>query len=195
MATRATASHDDLAEALGPAVRDVVSAPPKPGVRRRRHPDEAARQLAASAALKAALAAGSLALPAGALGWLTLLPQLRAVWKIQVQLVVDIAALHGHRGPPSEEQLLHCLFEHGRARSVRLGLARAGDRLAASSMSSRVLQLVAGRLALRLTRSLLGRGATRLLPWVGAVGIGAWAYLETARVARTATALFTSEAG
>jgi hypothetical protein len=194
MATPAAAPHDELAQALAPAVRELVGTVPKPGVRKRRHPHEAARQLAASAALKAALAAGSLALPTGVLGWLTLLPQLRAVWKIQIQLVVDIAALHGHRGPPSEEQLLHCLFEQGTARTLRMGLARAGERLAASSVSTRLLQLAAGRLALRLTRGLLGRGAARLLPWVGAVGIGAWAYLETARVARTATALFQSEA-
>jgi hypothetical protein len=193
MATPAAAAHDELARALTPALQEVVGALPKPGVRKRRHPETAARQLAASAALKAALAAGSLALPTGVLGWLTLLPQLRAVWRIQVQLVVDIAALQGHRGPPSEQALLHCLFEQGTARSLRLGLARAGERLAASSLSTRLLQLAAGRLALRLTRSLLGRGAARLLPWVGALGIGAWAYLETARVARTATALFQSE--
>lgn len=193
MATRTTAPPDELAQAFAPAVLAAVSTLPRARVRKRRQPEEASRELAASAALKAALAAGSLALPTGVLGWLTLLPQLRAVWAIQVQLVVDLAALHGHRGAPTQEQLLHCLFEHGTARTLRLTLARAGERLASPSITARVLQLVAGKLALRLTQRLVGRRLARLLPLVGAVGIGAWAYLETARVARTATALFQSE--
>jgi len=190
MATQTNKDSGEVAAALAPAVLEVVSAIPKPRVRKRRDAQEAARQLAASAALKAALAAGSLALPTGVLGWLALLPQLRAVWRIQAQLVVDIAALHGHRGPLTQEQILHCLFQHRTARAMQKLASGMGERLLATGISGRVLQLIAQRLALRLTRAVVGRRMARLLPLAGAVGIGAYAYFETARVASTATALF-----
>jgi hypothetical protein len=192
MATRSDRHESQAAAALAPAVLEVLSVIPKSRVRRRQDPQEATRQLAAAAALKAALAAGSLALPTGVLGWLVLLPQLRAVWKIQVQLVVDIAAAHGHRGAPTQEQLLHCLFEHRTARAVQQVAVRMGEGLVARSISGRVLQLIAQKVALRLTRFVVGRRMARLLPLAGAVGIGAYAYFETARVASTATALFQS---
>jgi hypothetical protein len=190
MATRGGKHEAAVAAALAPAVLEVVSTLPKPRVRKRSDPEAAARQLAAAAALKAALAAGALALPTGVLGWLALLPQLRAVWRIQAQLVVDIAALHGHRGPPTQEQMLHCLFQHRTARAMQALASGMGDRLLATSVSGRVLQLIAQRLAVRLTRAVVGRRMARLLPLAGAVGIGAYAYFETARVASTATALF-----
>jgi hypothetical protein len=159
-------------------------------VRRRRQPEEAARQLAATAALKAALAAGSLALPGGVLGWLAVLPQLRTVWRIQVQLVVDIAALHGHRGRPTREEILRCLFQHGTTRSLQQVAARVGAGLPAPSVPGRLLQVVAHRVAVRLVHRVAGRWWARLLPLVGAAGIGAYAYVETARVGSAAMALF-----
>jgi hypothetical protein len=42
-------------------------------------PDTRARAIASRAAMKAALIAGSLALPPGPLGWLTMLPELLAI--------------------------------------------------------------------------------------------------------------------
>src|SRR6266446_1408091 len=53
-----------------------------------------ARTLTTTAALKAATISGSLALPPGPLGLVTVLPDLYAVWRVQAQLVSDIAAVH-----------------------------------------------------------------------------------------------------
>lgn len=191
MATRKNAGQDEaVAHAFAPAVLELVREIPRAQVRKRREPEAAARELAGAAALKAALAAGSLALPGGVLGWLAVLPQLRTVWRIQVQLVVDIAALHGHRGRPTRDEILHCLFQHATARTVQQVATRAGAGLPAGSIPGRVLQLVARRVAVRLVRRVAGRRWARLLPLVGAVGIGAYAYLETARVGTAAMALF-----
>ena len=46
-------------------------------------PMDDARKAANAAAAKAALAAGALALPPGVVGWLTILPEMMGVWKIQ----------------------------------------------------------------------------------------------------------------
>lgn len=191
MATRKTAGQaETAAQAIAPAVLEVVSDVPRPRVRRRRQPEEAARQLAATAALKAAFAAGSLALPGGVLGWLAVLPQLRTVWRIQVQLVVDIAALQGHRGRPTREEILHCLFQHGTTRTLQQVAARVAAGVPAASVPGRLLQVVAHRVAVRLVQRVAGRRWARLLPLVGAAGIGAYAYFETARVGTAAMALF-----
>jgi hypothetical protein len=179
----------NVASALAPAVLAAVNEVPRPRVRKRRDPAEASRQLAAAAALKAAVAAGTLAWPGTVLGWVSLLPQLRSVWRIQVQLVVDIAAVHGHRGRPTQEELLHCLFEHAPARTLRRAEA-SGRGTARESLPARVLHLVVQRLALRMAQRLFGRRLFRLLPVVGAAGVGAYAYLETARVGTSAVALF-----
>src|SRR5438034_5609528 len=55
------------------------------------NPLDRARAIATSAATKAAITAGSLALPPGPFGWVTILPELIAIWKIQAQVVADIA--------------------------------------------------------------------------------------------------------
>jgi len=58
-------------------------------------PAIAARALARNAAARAAALSGALALPPGFLGMLTVLPDLVAIWRIQAQLVSDIAGLYG----------------------------------------------------------------------------------------------------
>lgn len=82
--------------------------------------------LVRSASMKAAALSGTLALPGGPVGALTLLPDLVAVWRIQAQLVADVAACYGQTVRLTKESLLFCLFKHGAAQA----LARATRRLA-----------------------------------------------------------------
>jgi len=56
-----------------------------------------------------------------------------------------------------------------------------------------VLQSVARQVGVKLTQRSIGSGVARWLPVVGAVGVGAYAYYDTAQVARTAIELFESE--
>jgi hypothetical protein len=162
-------------------------------VRRSAQPDEDARRLARKAALKAALAAGSLALPTGPLGWLTLLPELRSAWTIQVQLVADIAALYGKKSDLTQEQVLYCLFRHNSLQAFRDLVVRVGDRFLVGKASAQVLQHLARRLALRLSQRLAGKALARWLPVAGAVGVGAYAFHETSRIGETAIELFGAE--
>src|SRR4029450_3264200 len=64
-----------------------------------------ARKLTAGASLRAAAISGALALPTGPLGWLTILPDLAAIWRVQAQLVADIGAAFGKRGKLTEESV------------------------------------------------------------------------------------------
>lgn len=180
------------ADVLSPALAGIVRKIPSARVRRSARPEEDARRLARKAALKAALAAGSLALPTGPLGWLTLLPEMRSVWKIQVQLVADIAALYGRKSELTQEQVLYCLFRHSALQAFRDLVVRVGDRFLVRRASAQVLQHVVRKLMLRVTQRVVGKGLARWLPVAGAVGVGAYAYHETSRIAETAVELFSA---
>ena len=60
-------------------------------------------------------------------------------------------------------------------------------------MSRGLLQSVAKKLGAKLTQALIGKGASRLVPILGALGVSAYAYFDTSQVAKTAIDLFSSE--
>jgi len=154
------------------------------------NPHAQAHRLARQAAKRASLLAGSLALPPGVLGWLTILPELIGVWRLQAQLVSDIAGVYGKTATLNREQMLYCLFRHVSAQVFRDVVVRAGERVLIRSASLGALQALAQRLGIKLAHGTLGRGASRLVPLAGAVGVGAYAYYDTLQVAKTASELF-----
>ena len=135
------------AEKIANAIMAFIGEVPTTTARRSKAPEVTARSKANHSAAKAALAAGTLALPPGPVGWLTILPEMIAVWKIQAQAVSDIAALYGKKST---------------LRSVRI------------------------------TQRAIGKGISRWLPIIGAVGVGGYAYYDTVQVAKTAMDLFGS---
>src|SRR5262249_16166988 len=175
------------------AIRGFVGDVPESATAPSKAPDEAARGLANSAAAKAAVTAGSLALPVGPIGWLTILPELVAVWKIQARMVADIAALYDKKASLTREHMLYCLFKHSAAQAVRDLVARVGERLLVKEGSVSVLEAVARAIGIEITQHALGRSVTRWIPIAGAMGVGAYAYYDTNRVARTAIELFAHE--
>lgn len=154
------------------------------------NPHAQAHRLARQAARRASLLAGSLALPPGVLGWLTMLPELFGVWRLQAQLVSDIAGVYGKTATLNREQMLYCLFRHVSAQVFRDVVVRAGERVLIRNASLGALQALAQRLGIKLAHGTLGRGASRLVPLAGAVGVGAYAYYDTLQVAKTASELF-----
>ena len=175
------------------AILDFVSKVPDSKVDSSKDPAAEARRLASRAAQRAALTAGSLALPPGPLGWLTLLPELIAIWKIQGQMVSDIAAAYGRNHTLGREQMLWCLFRHTAAQAFRDLVVQMGDRLVFRRMSYGVAQRVAKQVGVKLTQRTLSKGLARWLPVVGALGVGAYAYYDTGQVASTAIAMFDGE--
>ena len=185
----ASAEHRRITQ----AILDFVSHVPDSHIDSGANPAAAAQHLSIRAAQRAALTAGSLALPPGPLGWLTLLPELLAIWKIQGQLVSDIAAAYGRHATLGREQMMWCLFRHTAAQAFRDLVVRMGDRLIFRRMSYGIAQSVARQIGARLGRRMVGNGVTRWLPVVGALGVGAYAYYDTGQVASTAIELFEGE--
>jgi uncharacterized protein (DUF697 family) len=181
------------AQRITEAVLDVLSRVPTTDIAASRTPSARARGIARKAARKAALTSGALALPPGPLGWLTVLPELAAVWRLQAQMVADIAGLYGRDITLDRQQMMYCLFRHTAAQAVRDLVVQAGSRLLMQQASVRAMQAAARRIGVGLTQRGIGSGIARWVPIVGAVGVGAYAYYDTAQVARTAIALFESD--
>jgi hypothetical protein len=185
----AVASTQDMGGAAK-AILDFVSKIPASKEPTSRLPDGAAKRIANAAASKAGLTAGSLALPPGPLGWLTVLPELVMIWKIQAQMVSDIASTFGKEATLGREQMLYCLFRHTAAQAFRDVVIRMGDRLVFRRAGMAALERIAKNIGIGVSRRAVGKGISRWLPVVGALGVGAYAYYDTAQVAKTAIDLF-----
>ena len=88
-------SPGSTAETLRQVLLDIAGHVPHSQQHSAQQPLQAARALTQAAASKAATVSGALAMAPGPFGLLTVLPDLVAVWRIQSQLVSDIAAVYG----------------------------------------------------------------------------------------------------
>jgi len=179
-----------LSDRLTRAILDIAGRIPDTEEHKSRGPDHRARAIAAAAANKAALAAGTLALPPGPFGWLTIVPELVAIWRIQRQMVADIAGAYGVSADLTKSHMLYCLFRHAAAQAMRDIGVQVGARLLIQDVPLRALERIAAKIGIGLSKRLAGRGIARWLPVIGALGVGAYAYYDTGQVARTAIALF-----
>lgn len=185
--------HENAGHRIAEAILNFIGRVPGSVEHKSRDPALRARSIANAAAASAAMTAGGLALPPGPLGWLTIIPELIAVWKIQAQMVADIAGVYGREAALTREQMIYCLFRHAAAQAVRDLVVRVGERMLVQRVSLRVLQGVAERIGVRITRQAIGKGISRWVPVIGALGVGAYAYYDTGQVARTAIDLFRHE--
>ena len=185
-------SDSPLRGPLARTILDMIGTVPDSDEHASRTPKRRADAIADAAANTAALAAGTLALPPGPLGWLTILPELAAIWRIQRQMVADIAGVYGASADLTRSHMLHCLFRHAAVQALRDVGVQVGARLLIQDVPLRAIERIAARIGVDVSRRLVGRGITRWLPVVGAVGVGAYAWYDTRQVARTAIALFSA---
>jgi len=178
------------AHRIADAIFDLLGRVPETAEKPHTDALKRARSIANRTAAKAALSAGSLSLPPGPLGWLTILPELRTVWKQQAQMVADIAGSFGKSGMLTREQVLYCLFRHVAPGAFRNVVSLVDERFVISAASPRALRAILQKIGLRITLRVLGRGVSRWVPVVGALGVGAYAYYDTGQVASTAMSLF-----
>jgi uncharacterized protein (DUF697 family) len=171
-------------------ILDLVAQTPNTHEARAQVPAERAHAIARTAARQASLVAGSLSLPPGWLGWITVLPEMLAVWKIQAQMVADIAGVYGQHHRLRREHLLYCLFKQVSAQLFRDMAVRMGERVVVRPATTKVIQVVAQQLGVQLAGVALRKGASRFVPLLGALGVGAYAYYDTRQVANNALALF-----
>ena len=133
-------------------------------------------------------------MPPGPIGWLTIVPELVTIWRIQRQMVADIAGAYGVSAELTRSRMLYCLFRHAAAQAMRDVVVQVGARLLIQDVPLRVIERIAAKVGVSVSKRLVGRGIARWLPVIGALGVGAYAYYDTGQVARTAMTLFAAEA-
>ncbi len=193
MATRKRSRENPATNNVAERLLDIVGQIPSTSERVAGDPHARSREIARKAAGKAGATSGAMALPPGVLGWMTILPELFTLWKIQTQMVADIAGAYGKRDLLSREQMLYCLFNHTAAQAVGGLLVRIGERYVVRRAPIGTLYSIANKIALRVAQRSLRRGIFRWLPIAGALGVGAFAYADTGTVADAAIEVFSSE--
>jgi len=175
----------DLTGAIERAISDVPLAKTHPVA----DPDRQADLIAKTAARHAALLSGSLALPPGPFGLVTVLPDLYLIWKTQPQMVADIFALYGRSAELTRVHMLYCLFRHAASQALRDIVVRTGQRIIVEQLSGGALKQIVSKVGITLSKRVAGSAASRWVPLAGAAAVGAYAYWDTLQVAKTARRL------
>jgi hypothetical protein len=179
------AGHGPIIATLERVLADI----PAPANGRAELPDRAAKAIARRAAKRAALLSGSLALPPGPLGFVTLLPDLYLIWQTQRQMVSDIFGVYGRSAELTRTHMLYCLFRHAASQVVRDVAVRSAERLVIRQLSGTALRSALGTIGVSVSKRVAGHAAGRWIPLAGAAAVGAYAYWDTMQVANTATRL------
>jgi hypothetical protein len=153
-------------------------------------PEDRVKLLIQQASLKAATVSATLSIPAGFTGILTAIPDIAAIWRIQAQLVSDIAATYGKFAQLSREAMVWCLFRHSAAQLVRDIAVRTGSRIVVQKLSLAALEVLLKKIGLKISTKILGKIALRAIPAIGAIGNGAYSFYDTYEVGKTAAAYF-----
>ena len=175
-----------VSQALHTLVSQIPASLEAPG----ENPGERVKSIAKTAALKAAAISGSFTLPPGPLGMATVLPDLLAVWRVQQQLVADIAGAFGKTSALTPETMVICLFKHGGTALTKRLFARKGQDVVVQRIANRTLLQLLEKIGVRVAQRIAAKSLSRWLPVLGALGAGAYAYYDTTHVAASAIDLF-----
>src|SRR5438552_6860994 len=130
---------------VGGLIERVISHVPAPKTHEVADPDRAADEIARTAARQAALLSGSLALPPGPFGMVTVLPDLYLIWKTQRQMVADIFALYGRSAELTRMHMLYCLFRHAASQVLRDVAVRTGQRIVVEQLGHGAVKKLVGK--------------------------------------------------
>jgi hypothetical protein len=176
----------DFGQKVAHAIRDLISEVPSSSEVTALDPKKRAEHLADAAAWKAAAVAGTLAI-------VTIIPALGQIWRIQRQLVSDVAACYGQTPSLTPTIMVYCLFRHGSATVFKETVVQLGGRLLVKEGSLRVFQKIIEKVSLNVTQRVIGQFISRWLPLLGSAAIGAYTYRDTKKIAATAIDSFEKE--
>jgi hypothetical protein len=190
MTPKPLAIRASIARQLADAVLNLAGRVPASAVAASDDPVHKANAITFAACKKAAAISAGLAMPPGPWGLVTVIPDLAIIWDLQAKMVADIAAAYGQTASLSREHMLWCLFKHTGAQAFRDFVVRSGERWLVQKASLSVLQSAAQAIGVNLTQRTIGKGISRFMPIIGAVGVGVYAYRDTREVASIAIDMF-----
>ena len=108
-------------------------------------------------------------------------------------MVIDIAATFGREATLTQEQMIYCLFKHSAGQVVKDITVRAGEQMIIKSLSTQLTKKMMRKIGVKVIHRTTGKSLARWMPVIGAVGVGAYAYIDTAEVGKSCIDLFTNE--
>jgi hypothetical protein len=144
------------------------------------------------AARKAFKISTALGLFPGPLGMATILPEVAALAKLQINLIYRIATHHGKQETVNKELLLLIL---GNAMGVAAGealLRKGGTMLVVKSVNTRVIRALAKKIGARMVETAAEKAVARWIPMVTAPLFGYFSRSLTRKIGREAVRLFST---
>ncbi len=132
----------------------------------------------------------ALGLIPGPLGMVTILPEVAALTKLQINLIYRIAKRHGKQEEVNSELVLLIL---GNAMGVAAGevlLREAGARLVLKSVNTRLIKALAKKIGARMVDTAAEKAIARWIPMVTAPLFGYFSRSLTRKIGREANKLF-----
>jgi len=154
------------------------------------NPKKRVAEIISSSARNAAFVSAGLAIPPGPFGIITILPDLYLIWKIQAQMVADIAGVHGKNCNLTKEHMIYCLFKQAGANAIKEMYVKCGSKIVVKSLSHSAVKQLLKKIGINISGKSAGKAASRWLPVIGALGIAFYSYNETKTVGLNASQLF-----
>lgn len=152
-----------------------------------------AREIIKEACWKTGALSGTLSLPPGPFGILSLLPELLLTFKLQGKLVKDIASIYGKESECKKEILLYCLFNDLNKEILKDVIQEVGWKVVVRPVSLKMYQNILEKLGLASLRVVAKKTSGRWVPLLGAIFSGGMTYLETKHVGERAMKIFSGE--
>ncbi len=150
-------------------------------------------QLVRNTSIQTSSISAALSIPGGVTGLITVLPEITAIWRLQSQMITNIAALHGQTHLVTREQMLYCMFRQMGFGLVKEYVFQRGGVYLVRKMSDQAFSAVLQKLSRGLITRQGTRMAGKIIPLVGSISAGALSYYDTFRVGKNARRLYSHE--
>lgn len=150
-------------------------------------------EMKSSASWKAFSISFAAAIPPGPFGMATIIPELAAITKIQINLVYRIAKYYGKQQEVTPSIVIHILAT---AFGIVLGrklLQKVGTRIIVKALSNKVIKTLAQKLGTRIAARVVARVGARWIPILTAPIFGAFSKSQTTNVGNNAIKVFSSD--
>jgi uncharacterized protein (DUF697 family) len=190
MTTTLVLKNEEFVEKIINLLENVVFVIPQTSEKPLKNPEKRVAEIISSSSRKAALISAGLAIPPGPFGIITILPDLYLIWKIQAQMVADIAGVHGKNCNLTKEHMICCLFKQAIASGIKEMSVKCGSKIVVKSLSHSAVKQLLKKIGINISGKSAGKAVSRWLPVIGALGIAVYSYNETKAVGLNALKLF-----
>jgi uncharacterized protein (DUF697 family) len=156
-------------------------------------PDDLIRHITRKTAIRCASLAGAFYLFPGKMNYALILPELLLIYRLQAQMIIDIAALYGKDNPIDKTLLFYCLFQGSNSDLLKHLIKDTGKRVIVRPVSIKMVEAFIQQLSKSFFKKSFSRYFSVLLPLLGFTLSGSLNYLYTTRIGEVASQVFSKE--